>query len=1070
MFICKLTTLLIVCVSLIMNGTADIKIPKSKLPNNETLLLADCFNVPKSSKIINTPDNDQYLNVLDYKNTDGTKSTMIFQHDIRYKDSKGSIRWKDLNITPTDDMFKKRGLLYQTKASDIIAYYPERLANDSILLKTNNHEILFNPIISDSNNITIEQNNAIYSNVNTSLICSSTFKGWQYQVVLKTNPQNNVFSQIIDFGDGNPRLNNNKIEITFPDDNETILYEPINFVDSNGKTSDTINVSIQKVENGKHIITIEENSNFLTNTDTVFPVTLTASLSDSISSTYISSASVYSSESSITHGSLTYNDIGYSSSKGFARTYLKFDLSALNDVRYDNILSAYYQTEELSHASGNTVSEIYFVKNSWTPSTITWNNMPDYYGNQKICTYNILNEQLELGKPIEYTHSIYITSAIQAWKQGVPNYGIVIKEKDDLTAKQFASEENTSYPPCLVVTYTDNEESLQAVGITSSKTYNIVNKNSGKNIEAKSLISGDSVYQKSKSAKALQTWKLTHVGNGYYSIKCNTSSACLEVKDGSTLNNASIQVGLYNGADKQLWKIIRNWDGSYRILSKVSGTLKGLSVSGSSTSDQAAIVQYTHTNNFSTQDDWTLLPTVKGTASLFGFTTDVGGVDTNSTLNLIKSFVSNMGYSTTLRTNSTKTVGLSQMQKDAVWIFSGHGNTSALSFGNNNWITAGTGYTGINYVSVSDLSNTALNSMQLGVLGACKGGMDFDSTNLPGLMYKKGAHYLSSYTKSVNVNCNNTWISNFILNLSVDFNVKEARDHADNKLYEDYSGSVGHANTRHELGDSSIRLDYSPYPSTNTASISSLAQQQNLSIRPDDSISIIPTEVNTDEKYIFINGEKTLLTKCYTLAENCLGQTFDAYTDINNNLYQFIAGTNTLAEYRPYSSGLLLGDRVVDSATALTLAENFLTGLGYHLDGFTRTNSNNFSKEFRVEYRYMIDDVPTSEKLVVYLKADLAGNVYIVDFMAYDYGSFSLAPDSSIINISDKLDDMISVQDAQLVTTLTNCHYSIDNSYLTRDSDGICYLKTLITVLNADEIPSFIQWNCYYNRIEEVLS
>ena len=177
-----------------------------------------------------------------------------------------------------------------------------------------------------------------------------------------------------------------------------------------------------------------------------------------------------------------------------------------------------------------------------------------------------------------------------------------------------------------------------------------------------------------------------------------------------------------------------------------------------------------------------------------------------------------------------------------------------------------------------------------------------------------------------------------------------------------------------------------------------------------------------------------------------------------------------MAEYRPYSSGLLLGDRVVDSATALTLAENFLTGLGYHLDGFTRTNSNNFSKEFRVEYRYMIDDVPTSEKLVVYLKADLAGNVYIVDFMAYDYGSFSLAPDSSIINISDKLDDMISVQDAQLVTTLTNCHYSIDNSYLTRDSDGICYLKTLITVLNADEIPSFIQWNCYYNRIEEVLS
>lgn len=58
--------------------------------------------------------------------------------------------------------------------------------------------------------------------------------------------------------------------------------------------------------------------------------------------------------------------------------------------------------------------------------------------------------------------------------------------------------------------------------------------------------------------------------------------------------------------------------------------------------------------------------------------------------------------------------------------------------------------------------------------------------------------------------------------------------------------------------------------------------------------------------------------------------------------------------------------------------------------GFICETSNEYSKNFTVEYTYMTSsDYEQNEQLVFHLQSDLQGNVYIKDFAAHHYGEES---------------------------------------------------------------------------------
>ena len=351
---------------------------------------------------------DEYKNTLAYQNNDGTKSIVIFQDDICYEDENGSLREKDLSLIPTlNENLRSQRMAYQTASSNLTAYYPTSLCDNAVLIQSGNYQLSMRPATLSNSTVTIDNRTALYYNVyglNNSIAYRSTYSGMQYQIILNSAPNTFSFDQLFNFGEGTPVIENNCITISMPNKNNPLILKPTSITDSAGYSNDCLTLTMQQSTDGNNIVTIQADPTFFTASEIVYPVTLTVSISDSIAANYITSASVYSNEASSTHGSLTYNDIGYNSTKGIARTYLKFDLSPLNNIQYDNILSACYQTEELTQSSGNSVAEVYFVKSSWSESSITWNNKPDYYGNEKVCTYNIANVRPALGQPIEYTH------------------------------------------------------------------------------------------------------------------------------------------------------------------------------------------------------------------------------------------------------------------------------------------------------------------------------------------------------------------------------------------------------------------------------------------------------------------------------------------------------------------------------------------------------------------------------------------------------------------------------------------------------------------------------------------
>lgn len=135
------------------------------------------------------------------------------------------------------------------------------------------------------------------------------------------------------------------------------------------------------------------------------------------------------------------------------RAYLKFDLSDIPDdavIVKANVELYYFKS------TGSVAAPIgaYSVEESWTESSITWNNQPDSAATPEYI-YNV---------PSSPTNSFLfwrIEDLVKGWfDDSIPNYGIVLMDTDESTIeawKSFYSSDwgNASQRPRLVVTYYD---------------------------------------------------------------------------------------------------------------------------------------------------------------------------------------------------------------------------------------------------------------------------------------------------------------------------------------------------------------------------------------------------------------------------------------------------------------------------------------------------------------------------------------------------------------------------------------------------------------------------------------
>jgi pectate lyase len=134
--------------------------------------------------------------------------------------------------------------------------------------------------------------------------------------------------------------------------------------------------------------------------------------------------------------------------------------------------------------------------------------------------------------------------------------------------------------------------SASAASFDQSKSYVLINKNSGKALDLFDWQTGDDagLVQWDRNDLAIQQWKIVDAGDGYSQIISNHSNKLVYVKDKSKENGAEIVQMRERNSQAHDWNIESVGNGYYKIINKNSG--KALEVYEHSQTNGALITQW----------------------------------------------------------------------------------------------------------------------------------------------------------------------------------------------------------------------------------------------------------------------------------------------------------------------------------------------------------------------------------------------------------------------------------------------------------------------------------------------
>ena len=129
--------------------------------------------------------------------------------------------------------------------------------------------------------------------------------------------------------------------------------------------------------------------------------------------------------------------------------------------------------------------------------------------------------------------------------------------------------------------------------VTSGTWYTVVNKNSGKCVDARAAGSanGTVVQQYACNASPAQEWRFQATSGGYFQVGTRNNAAQVwDVANVSTADGGVIHLWTYGGGDNQQWLPVEESGGSYHFVSRLSG--KCLDVPSASTADSVQLQQW----------------------------------------------------------------------------------------------------------------------------------------------------------------------------------------------------------------------------------------------------------------------------------------------------------------------------------------------------------------------------------------------------------------------------------------------------------------------------------------------
>ena len=463
---------------------------------NEEESLADTLILEEDASEDNviTEENTEDSTTFDLGN--GKKMVIYHGQNVRYEED-GELIDYDPSLVEVDEDDRSengknlKGYRFENKQGDKKQYMPEELSEETpIRMENGKYSIEMVPI--ENQNVesvsleteetltpyeTVEEKEvkAIYelSDKKQRYEYTSLSDGIKETIVLEENPENNVFTFNLNLDGLIAELNEEENIILLKDkENEelqAVIEKPFMNDKSEEAYSEDLSYSVKEGEDdGEYVVELTVSRDYLDDEERIYPVTIDPTATwkgeDTFLDVYVVSGSVYG-DINFYDSSTKVMPVGKDANSYTYRTYIKFpNLKANLDDKY--IHTAYLTVYETAQSKADQTIRINRVTESWTTSSITWNNKPSHYSTSA-------NSFTTTGETYA-SHKVGVTTMCRNFvnENDNPNYGIVLRNTttSPTYAEFFGSRTSaSSYRPKLVITYYDKPTAASSIS-TSRKT------------------------------------------------------------------------------------------------------------------------------------------------------------------------------------------------------------------------------------------------------------------------------------------------------------------------------------------------------------------------------------------------------------------------------------------------------------------------------------------------------------------------------------------------------------------------------------------------------------------------
>lgn len=617
----------------VKHADALTAVPLSSAPFNiqQTLTKDGDFNA-----VTILPDDNLYS--ITAENAEGKGKIELYSTPVKFTDEDGTVSFIDTGMTQNStrrSLFD--GYSYKNTANSFTAEFSTNAEKGFSL----NKQFTFGAYQADTNAAkgyinTDELGNGrmVYEDIygsGTSLAHTNINTGVKNEIVLTEPAEQNVFSFLYTSSthDLVPAEDDAAVFLVDKADEENIdyIFQPIYVCDSYKAESQEAPGAFKHFTEGStyrltpvsdtqtrvDIVVPEE---FLNSPEVVYPVQITAASSEGYLETDNSAAIVddtFVKESSPNSNYYLYDYMSFGYNGGRMHGYVRFPdmvtLPAGTSIDRAEFILRFRSGQTTADPSGGACSRVTTFREG---KDITWNTRPDS-GAGLITTDHIWEDG-----EIRY-YKFPVTHIVSQWLDGTANingfkFGYCNEYYNDYNS--VVSSDGEAYRAPKLLVYYKTVGSGPASGILSGETYYLRNANSGYYLDVPngSSTDGTDLKQYCLNGGANQRFRIVYnISTRDYSLyPVHAPNSAMEITNGSTANDAVVQIwtkpssGLLNS---QRFDIVRNSNGSYRLLSYSSRYTKAVVVKSALTNEGASIIQYT--DNGSTNGFWYIEPTNK---------------------------------------------------------------------------------------------------------------------------------------------------------------------------------------------------------------------------------------------------------------------------------------------------------------------------------------------------------------------------------------------------------------------------------------------------------------------------